>query len=233
MGKNEIKVYRNELKYLINIQEYYYLRNIFNGVLNTDEYSKGNNDYWIRSLYLDTLYDKEFNDKIIGVKDRKKLRLRIYDTNTKKVKFEIKNRFDQYMLKETVSISREDAQVICRGESINFEKYNNSILHKVNYIIHTDYYKPSAIIDYEREAYTYPINSIRITFDKNIRATTSSFDLFSKDISTVNLFNQPLVVLEVKYNNILPKFIRDILSSCKGDRLSISKYCIAKELLAF
>lgn len=206
------------------------MRNIFKAVLTKDEYGvKG--DYWIRSLYLDTLYDNDYIEKVIGVKDRKKIRLRIYDTNTNSVKLEIKNRFDNYMLKETVNISREDALLLSKGEYIDFEKYGNRILNKVSFIMHTDFYKPSAIIDYEREAYTSPINSIRITFDKNIRATISDFNFFNKEISTVNLFNKPLIVLEVKYNKMLPKWIRDILSSCKGDRLSISKYCIAKEYL--
>ena len=228
----EIKVYRNELKYLISIREYYYLREIFKDTLTKDEYGI-NGDYWIRSLYLDTVYDKDYTDKIIGVKDRKKIRLRIYDTNTEKVKLEIKNRFDQYMLKETATISREDALLLSKGEYIDFRRYNNKTLNKVFYIMNTDYYQPSAIIDYEREAYTCPINSIRITFDKNIRATVSNFDLFNNEISTVNLFNEPLVVLEVKYNKMLPKWIRDILSSCQGDRLSVSKYCIAKEYLKY
>ena len=58
----EIKVYRSELKYLISIKEYYYLRNIFKAVLTKDEYGvKG--DYWIRSLYLDTLYDNDYIEK--------------------------------------------------------------------------------------------------------------------------------------------------------------------------
>ena len=225
-----IRVYRNELKYLISYQEYTYLKKVFNTVLTRDLYGNSDGDYWIRSLYFDTIYQKDYFEKVIGVKERKKVRLRIYDTNDEKIKLEIKNRYDQYMLKETAIISKEDANQLINGNKEVILKYNNSTLNKLYYIMQQDYYTPSMMIDYEREAYVYPMNSIRITFDKNIRASNSDFNLFNKNINTVNIFQEPLIVLEVKFNKMLPKFIKEILSSCTGDKLSISKYCLAQEL---
>lgn len=224
----EIKVYRNELKYFIGQAEYHYLKAIISTVLQRDSYGKLDGDYWIRSLYFDTNLNKDYYEKVIGVKERKKIRLRIYDTETSYAKLEIKNRYDQYMLKETATISKDDALELINGNTEVLLNYNSSITNKVYGLMHLEGYRPSAIIDYEREAYVGDINSIRITFDKNIRGCIESRDLFNKDIATSRIFNEDIIVLEVKYNNMLPKYIRDILGTCRGERSSISKYCLAK-----
>ena len=107
MNEN-ITVKRNELKYYINYTDYKVLYGILDNLLTQDENAirtKG----LIRSLYFDTIYDKAFWEKQAGVLNRKKYRLRIYDLNTKKVKFEIKNKFNNQILKETAFINREDA----------------------------------------------------------------------------------------------------------------------------
>lgn len=227
-GITEIKVYRNELKYFINKNEYMYLRNILKTTLARDSYGNDSGDYWIRSLYFDTPYKKDYYDKVIGVKDRKKLRLRIYDVNDKNIKMEIKNRYDQYMLKETAVISKEDAMELIKGNSEVILKYGNSTLNKVYYIMNENYYSPNIIIDYEREAYTSPVDSIRITFDKNIRANNIDYDIFNENINTLNIFQEERIVLEVKYNKMIPKWIRQILSSCSSEKSSISKYCLSQ-----
>ena len=51
--------------------------------------------YFIRSLYFDTINNKAFYEKMEGIEERKKYRLRIYDTKDKNVKFEIKKRINK------------------------------------------------------------------------------------------------------------------------------------------
>lgn len=219
------KVYRNELKYYINFRDYKYLINSLDKFMYKDKNGDKNNEYFIRSLYFDSILNGDFHDKIIGVMDRKKIRLRIYDFNQKKVKLEIKNKYSSYMLKETASISRDDCIELINGNTEVLLKYNDEVLRKAYYFMIKDYYKPAVIVDYEREAYTYPIQNIRITFDKNIRASIGDFDIFKHDINTASVFNEPTMILEVKYNRFLPSFIKDILSSVGASSSSISKYC--------
>lgn len=231
ISSQQLKVYRHEEKYFIGQAEYIYLRNIFNTTLRVDTHGKYQGDYWIRSLYFDTAQNKDYYDKIVGVKDRRKIRLRIYCTDSETVKLEIKNRYNQYMLKETVTISKEDALSLIGGDSDVLLKYNSQIAEKVYFLVHADYYKPSIIVDYEREAYTCPINQIRLTFDKNIRTSNACNNMFDKEISTINIFDEEKIVLEVKYDKMLPKWIRSILSTGIGERSSISKYCLARAAL--
>lgn len=225
------KIYRNELKYFVSYKDYLYLKSIFDVILESDFHNKNKEDYWIRSLYFDTAYNSDYNEKVMGIKNRKKVRLRIYEINGRYVKLEIKNRYDGYMLKEYVNISCEDAMSLIKGNKESLLNYNSDVARKVYYLMSRDYYMPSAIVDYEREAYTYPINNIRITFDKNIRGSQDVYGFFEKDLHQVNVFKENSIVLEVKYDNMLPKFIREILGTTASQRSSVSKYCLVKDIL--
>ena len=67
---------------------------------------------------------------------------------------------------------------------------------------------------------------MRITFDKQLRTGLWSKDLFNPNVPTIPPFDENLMILEVKYNRILPSYIRDILNTyCQGACPSaISKY---------
>lgn len=226
--KNQIKVYRNELKYFISFKDYLFLKNKLQRFMHKDAYSGTKEGYFIRSLYFDTLYNTDYYDKMFGTKDRKKIRLRIYDVNQEKVKVEIKNKFNDYMLKETASIYREDATELIRGNKEVLLDYNDSVLNKVYYFMSKDYYRPTVLIDYEREAYMYPIQNIRITIDKNVRASITNFDIFNPSLNLIPAFEEQTLVLEVKFNRLLPDWIKETLSQCGAAKSAISKYCIGR-----
>ncbi len=227
---NHMKVYRNEIKYYISCEDYQYLRSSFKKIMHMDENCKENKEYWIRSLYFDTVLNDDYYDKQVGVKDRKKIRLRIYSLDQENVKLEIKNKFNQYMLKETSLISRGDSMKLIDGNRDVLLKYNDNVLNKVFYYMSKDYYRPSIIIDYEREAYTYPIENIRITFDKNVRANIVDFNIFNPHLNFSDVFDTQTVILEVKYNKFLPHWIKGALSQIHGDKDAISKYCKGRML---
>lgn len=219
------KVYRNELKYYINFHDYEYLARTFKQLMHIDSHANDKNEYFIRSLYFDSIINGDYYDKIIGVQDRKKIRLRIYDCYQDKVKLEIKNKYSQYMLKETSTITREECIKLIHGDvSILLEK-DDDVLTKAYYYMIKDYYQPAVVVDYEREAYTYDIQNIRITFDKNIRSSITDFDIFNPHINMVSVFDEPTMVLEVKYNRLLPGWIKETLSRVNSNSSSISKYC--------
>ena len=80
----------------------------FKSVLTPDPNNR-ENGYTIRSLYFDSINDDDYYAKAGGEEVRKKIRLRIYDTKTQSVKLEIKRKININQIKETATISREDA----------------------------------------------------------------------------------------------------------------------------
>ncbi len=57
---------RHELKYFINEAQYYVLSGILAQVLSRDPFGDEYNEYHIRSLYFDTVYNTALYDKIDG-----------------------------------------------------------------------------------------------------------------------------------------------------------------------
>ncbi len=227
--QNDIKMYRHEVKYYINKKSAYELSNILRCCMKPDVHNSIDGSYWIRSLYFDTFSNIDYYDKTIGVSSRKKIRLRIYNTSENKVKLEIKNKNGLYILKETATISKEDANFLISGNSNPLLKYNSNTSTRVFYMMNKNLYRPTIMVDYEREAYTYQFENIRVTFDKNIRVSCNNFNLFSSEINMMPVLNPNIFVLEIKYDHTLPSFLQKILSPYTLDRTSISKYCLGRK----
>jgi hypothetical protein len=228
--KAPIRVYRHELKYFINFQDYLVLRDILAGTLNPDPHGGPEREYWIRSLYFDSGRNDDYYEKMIGTSERKKIRLRIYDTAARKVKLEIKNKFELYMLKETATLTRREAMDLIAGKREVLLDDPNSTRGRAYYFMSRDFYKPAVIIDYEREAYICDVQNIRLTFDKNIRAGFGDFNIFDENLNMKPVFERDAMVLEVKYNRFFPDWLQRILGSFPGDRAAIGKYCYGRWL---
>lgn len=91
-------------------------------------------------------------------------------------------------------------------------------------------YRPKTIVEYRRKAFIAKENKIRITFDHDIAATESSFDLFDSGLLMNPVMDKSMAVLEVKYNGFLLSYIRQMLDGIDKSELSVSKYCLARQL---
>lgn len=225
-----LNVYRCEWKYYISLAEYYYLRDMLCNIMTPDPNMGPKDEYFIRSLYFDSMDNVDHESKMAGIENRKKIRLRIYGTDTDKVKLEVKNRFNSYMLKESLVISRNDANEIINCNYNVLDKYENDVARKVRNIMSDELYSPKVIVDYEREAFVYPEHNVRVTFDKNIRAAFSD-RLFDPELGMIPIIREPVMVLEVKYDQMLPEYIKNVISTARILNSSVSKYCMAREML--
>lgn len=223
-------IYRHEIKYYINKMKAMELTQLFKSIMEIDPNGDDSGAYWIRSLYFDTLNNKDYYEKVIGYNLRKKIRLRIYNFSQEIIKLEIKNRFDNYIFKETTNITKKDADMLINGDSSVLLRYRDRVAHKVFALMHQEIYRPAVIIDYEREAYLYSFQNIRVTIDKNLRTASNSYNFFYKNIPMIPTFNDQIYVLEIKYDKMLPAFLQKVLSQLETQRSQISKYCIGRNI---
>lgn len=224
-----ITVLRQEEKYPLDL---YYARlyaNQFEAVLMTDKFSK-EGSYMVRSLYFDTPDDKDFFDKITEKNLRRKIRLRIYNTKDTKVKLELKQKENIYQKKRSLSISKKDALELIEGNYSVLLNYKEDLAAELFAIMSMEVYKPKSIVEYQRRAFMAKENNIRLTFDSDIRATESSFDLFAEDLSLAPVFPVDKVVFEVKYDKFMLSYISDIISGINAGKISSSKYCLSRKL---
>ncbi len=82
---------------------------------------------------------------------------------------------------------------------------------------------PKTIVDYTREAYTFPAGNVRVTLDYDIRSGLDCTALFDADCTTVPVPGYP-AILEVKWDEFLPDIVRDAVA-LRGIRTgAFSKY---------
>ncbi len=216
---------RHELKYLITPAELSVLRSVLKPVMQLDPNGDENNEYLIRSLYFDTINDDALEEKIAGVGNRKKYRIRIYNFSDKVIKLECKSKYGDLISKQSVSIPRDLAEQLIAGDPEGLQRMRHPLLHDMYREMRTRLLRPAVIVDYIREAYIHPAEELRITFDKQLRTGLFSKDLFNPNLPTYPVFDDPVEVLEVKYDEFLPTYIQSILSGVTAQRSAVSKYC--------
>ena len=85
-------------------------------------------------------------------------------------------------------------------------------------------YVPKLIIDYERIAYVEDITNARVTFDMKISASYDLGNFLSGDYTKYYINPCGINILEVKFDDILPSYIRKIVESYGFKQGSFSKY---------
>ena len=225
---SNLQVKRNELKYYISNIEYHALISRLVHVLKPDGFSTPGKGYFIRSLYFDSHDDECLYEKQSGTMFRQKYRMRIYDTKSEVVKFEIKNKANNQIFKETATISKESAYRIIDRDYAELLKYDNPILNKIYKVFTEKQYEPKVIIDYTRDAYMFDFFNLRITFDKDLHSNNTDYDLFSDNMHTLPVILEGKQIMEIKYEHVLPEYIQRSLQLDAAERMAISKYTLGR-----
>lgn len=224
-----IEVLRREEKYPLGLGDAHCFQNLFSSILMPDSFSK-NGSYLVRSLYFDTPDDKDFIQKITEQNVRRKIRMRIYNPKDTKVKMELKQKENIFQKKRSLTISKEEALQIIDGQYSVLLNYEDAFAAELYSLMSTEVYKPKSIVEYQRYALMAKENNIRLTFDSKIRATESSFDLFSDNLSLNPVFPYDKVIFEVKYDKFMLGYISDIISGINERNISSSKYCLSRTI---
>lgn len=221
---------RHELKFYIHYHEYLGLRQRLKTVLKMDKYSINEEGYHIRSLYFDNWFETALIDKINGIFQRRKYRIRIYNKEDHVIRLERKSKFGDFVNKQGASLTREQYEGMVTGQ-VEFMRDSE---HELMRDFYADYLRarlvPTVIVDYVREAYVYPVSDVRITFDKYLSSSVNSLDLFDKDLVTATVLQDPMLIMEVKFNEFLPQMIFDLLQIHSHNRSAISKYVLCRQI---
>ena len=218
---------RHELKFFISPLQYQVLSRTLKATLNPDPNGDENNQYHIRSLYFDTAYDSALYDKINGTANRDKYRIRIYNFSDQMIRLECKSKFRDLISKRSVRITRDLAEQLISADPTGLESTASGLVSDTFREMRTNLLHPVVIVDYLREAYLHPAEEVRITFDMQLRSGLNSVDMFNPYLPTVPHFDHDEIILEVKYNQVLPPYIASLLTYALRDgacRSAISKY---------
>ena len=92
-------------------------------------------------------------------------------------------------------------------------------------------FTPRVIVDYERIAYIEPITNIRVTMDTNISVSRHFNRFLEGDYLRTPLMRKDEHVLEVKFDEILPGYVKRSIYQSGLQQQTFSKYVLGFEQL--
>ncbi len=223
---------RYEIKYLITRADAIDLYNKLKYVMCVDEHSTDNDHYLVRSLYYDDTYNTSYRTKINGDNNRHKYRIRAYNMSDDVILFERKYKSNNKVSKTSVGLKRYQYEQLIADNYDVLTEIDDPLAAEI-YGLHTSVdLKPSILVEYSRMALVHPLSNTRITLDMNLRAAIDSYDIFDEDAYTYPIFPNDSVILEIKYDKVLPAHISAILGSITGEKTALSKFCMCRNALS-
>lgn len=216
---------RKELKFLVTERELLELENRISGVMKPDIHQNGS-AYNIRSIYFDSPSGACMRENESGVDQRKKYRIRIYDRSECLIKAEIKMKHRDTTAKQAVGITKDQYDSLLKADHIGQFVGKNPVYDRFAHVIIGEHYRPNVIVEYERTAYTFQPCNVRVTFDRNIGGSRQYAHFFDSHIAAIPILPAGTHILEVKYDEFLPDFLRQLIQ-INGMRTSFSKYYYA------
>ena len=232
MQPTTLAVYRKEVKYMLSLPDRLFMLNALDQMLTPDAYG-GYNGYTVRSVYFDSMANDDFWDKKHHVAEKKRVRLRIYHPEDQTVKFELKRKSYGRELKESVLISREDAQRILNQEYGALLNYDTPTSRYAYQLLTTRSYRPVSLVEYDRRAYTHPHFNTRVTLDNNFRYCEFCHDLFSPHLNFKSALPKDKTILEIKYDRYLFRQIQEALVQCDLTQKPPSKFGSSRNMLNY
>ena len=134
------------------------------------------------------------------------------------IKLEKKSKISEYIKKTDENITPDEFYALLDGRP-EFMLEGTPIMQDWYAAMRTKLLSPAVVVDYLRDAYICPEGNVRITFDKNLRAGLD-FDILNPDLPTVRAMQEGVLVMEVKFDDFLPKHIKTLIQPASSDRKS-------------
>lgn len=219
--------FRHEFKHEISEFDYLVLKSKLTNVIYQDTNGDVEGKYKIRSLYFDNLYDTALREKIDGVNHREKFRIRSYNGKDDFIRLEKKSKINGLCNKVSAKLTASEVEKIIAGDIEFLSDSNEALIRELYTKIKNKGIMPKTIVDYTREAFTYPAGNVRITLDYDIRTALSCTDFLNPDCVTIPAGDK-VIILEVKWDEYLPEFVRDIVQMSNRQSTAYSKYAACR-----
>jgi hypothetical protein len=230
---------RYERKYLVNNEMLEPMRNRFMPFLVPDlnaDQTELKSEYTVRSIYFDTPNFDSLSEKKEGLENRLKLRIRGYNNYFSgcEVFLEIKRKFgDRIAKNRAITVYDLLDKTLETGELKRSNGKTSDIMKedaaRFLFHLHREAQRPVNLVVYDREPYHGKFDSsVRITFDKNIRAAV--FPHLSELFSNNGLSHiwKDAFILEIKYfDGGMPSWSKSIIQEFELKHEALSKYASA------
>lgn len=221
--------FRHELKYFISRVDAAELETVLALTMDRDPFVREDGTYFIRSLYFDDVCDNALRQKLDGVEERKKFRIRTYNLKDDQISLECKEKSGSYIHKSAVRINRPLCEQIMAGDPTGLLSVDAPVARLMFDAMTSRLLRPAVIVDYVRKPFVAEYQDVRITFDSDLRTGVFNKNLFDPYVPTVPVLGDYEMILEVKFNDYLPDYYHKLVQTGRSLRSAASKYVICRK----
>ena len=225
------KNYRHEYKYLISRASAELLRRRLPHFMKRDSHAGPTGQYTIRSLYFDDLKFEAFYEKVSGIDNRTKYRIRCYNYSDTLFKLEKKEKKGH--------LTRKTAQTVTLADVYNLQEtpekvcpdHTKGLVEELRLLSICKGTKAMVLVDYDRTPFVCPSGNTRITLDENLRTLPYHKNIFTSSHAMTPALDPDQVILEVKFDDYLPGYLSDVLADIPKAPMAISKFALCLNLI--
>lgn len=226
------KFNRFELKYLLTLRQAEQFKSALRAYMTPDEHGHNDGRYALTSLYFDSPDLRCYWEKEYGLRFRRKLRIRRYETGeplteATPVFVEIKQRVDRVTQKRRAVLTYGDALRLCLDRQLpDCEPDDRPVAEEIYAFLWQYNLRPMSIVRYDRQAFTgsdYDIG-LRVTFDSALSFQMQRLSLHEEP-SALPMLPAHQVVMEIKINEHMPLWLTELIADQNLKMVRVSKYC--------
>lgn len=231
---------RTEYKFLITAEQYHQWKDEISQRLAVDQNPGNSGDYPIVSQYYDTDDRDCYWEKQRKFQSRRKIRVRVYGSETAKIPpagfLEVKHKLNGLGVKRRLPMPVETAQQFAKGNDEVLRQMYGEVGRSGRIVIdevlgmRAAGHKPSMQIRYDRNAFSSPDGTLRVTFDNRLRCRSDFSRLLPDDPDFEQFIISPdESIMEIKSIGAVPYWLRVRAGETGLSRRSFSKYCTSLE----
>lgn len=216
--------YRVEQKYLVSEGQLSFLQRQLESYMAYDKFHPDGEPYVIRSAYFDDMFDSFLQENEDGTDNREKFRIRIYNGDFSQIHLECKSKLNGFTKKKKENLTLQECMCYLNKEPIALHNEDGFLKKRVYALNQLSRFQPVQIVEYERVAFVEKAGNVRITLDRNICGTNRVETFFDELLPAAPALPSGMHILEVKYDELLPDYIKNVLRTVPLRRTSFSKY---------
>ena len=222
---------RHEYKYLISRADAELLKLRLPHIMERDPNAGENGQYTIRSLYFDDVDAAAYYEKVDGLDNRAKYRIRFYNYDGSNIKLEKKEKLGNLTRKTAQAITKRDARALEYAISEGCPDTPEGLTEELRLAVLGRGLRPKVLVDYDRTPFLCHAGNTRITIDENLRTRPYIAHLFASPRAMTPVLQPDEVILEVKFDDFLPGYLADALADIPKINMAISKFAMCMSFI--
>ncbi len=224
-GKME---FRHEYKFIISVSQSAVLQNRLSGLMERDSHSGTAGGYEIRSIYFDDMNNTCYKQNEAGTDPRAKYRIRSYNASNERIVLEKKIKKNGMTKKLHEDINAEQYGMLMEDSGGTFFFEEPPLVQELLALKQMRRMEPKVIVAYDRIPFIEEKGNVRVTFDDHISSSSDFEGFFEADLHKRPIMPVGQTLMEVKFDEFLPGYIKDALELGRLSQINFSKYYLCR-----